>query len=100
MKGTHKVPGGKLLRVEFEAEGGTIRAFSLTGDFFLYPETGVDLINESLQGCPLEKEEIGRRVAETIASNSIEIVGFGPEDIADAIIGTTEKLQNEKAAAE
>ena len=91
MKGTYKVPGGKLLRVDFEVDGEAISTFSLTGDFFLYPETGVDLINQSLQGCPLEKEEIGRRVAETITSNSLEVVGFGPEDIANAIIDTNEK---------
>lgn len=90
MKGTLKVSGGKLIRVDFEVSEGTISSFSLTGDFFLYPEAGVDLINQSLTGCPLDTEEIIRRIENTISSNSMGVVGFEAKDIAQAIMATNE----------
>ena len=79
-----------MIRVDFEVSEGTISSFSLTGDFFLYPETGVDLINQSLTGCPIETEEIIRRVENTISSNDLGVVGFEAKDIAQAIMGTNE----------
>lgn len=91
VKGNYKVPGGKLLKVEFEVEAGTIANFSLTGDFFLYPEDGVDLINESLNGCKLERKEIEERIGAAITHNSLNPVGFSPADLASAILATKEE---------
>jgi len=91
MKGAYKVQGGKMLKVEFELEANTISSFSLTGDFFLYPEEGVDLLNKALEKCPLSEDEIEKRISEAISINNLEAVGFGPKDIANAIIETNEK---------
>jgi len=91
MKGTYKVPGGKLIRVDFEVAEGRISSFSLTGDFFLYPETGVDSINSSLTGCPINSKKIEERVNRAIESNSLEIVGFSADDVAKAVVETNEK---------
>ena len=91
MKGNYKVSGGKLLKVEFEVSEGTISSFTLTGDFFLYPEDGVDLINQAIPGCKLDKEEIEATVAEVISKNSLNPVGFGPADLAAAIMQTAEE---------
>ena len=48
MHGEYKVPGGKLVVVDFEASDGLIQNFSLSGDFFLEPDTTLGLINQAL----------------------------------------------------
>ncbi|MGH2614401.1 MAG: hypothetical protein ACRDJC_04120, partial [Thermomicrobiales bacterium] len=48
--GEHKTPGGKLIAVEFEVDGGTLRKVVVTGDFFLYPEEALPLLANALEG--------------------------------------------------
>lgn len=80
---THKVPGGKLLRISMDIEDGIIKSIKITGDFFLYPEESIEVLEKSLQGATLESvEEILNSKVEEIG---IKMVGVSVKDIVGAI---------------
>jgi hypothetical protein len=49
-KAVYKVPGGKLLRVSVEYDGGTIREVRFSGDFFIHPEDALERVEAALKG--------------------------------------------------
>ncbi len=85
-KSVVKENGEKLLRLFLMEEGGIIDSVKLTGDFFLYPEEGVDAIERSLAGVPCREKEIVDAVITAMKENSIEMVGLSPQSIARAIL--------------
>ena len=86
MHGEYKTPGGKLVRVDFEADGGALRDVVVSGDFFLYPEEALDAISGSLEGVPadLSEDEIAaqRRRGDPAGT---EWLGSSPEALAIAV---------------
>ena len=52
MHGEYKVPGGKLVVVDLELEGGRIAQVQVSGDFFLEPDTALEAINAAVRGLP------------------------------------------------
>ena len=52
MKGSSvfKIPEGKLVKVFLEFENEKIVGVKIFGDFFLYPETGIEEIEKALKG--------------------------------------------------
>jgi lipoate---protein ligase len=50
--GEYKVPGGKLVVVDFDVVEGALSDVSLSGDFFLEPDEALPAINKSLDGLP------------------------------------------------
>jgi lipoate-protein ligase A len=84
--GEFKTPGGKLIAVEFDVEGGRLRRVAVTGDFFLYPEDALELIVAALEGSPadLSAAEIADRVRSAIPPGA-ELLGTSPEAIATAV---------------
>lgn len=82
----YKIPGGKLVVVDFEIADGTIRNFQLSGDFFLEPDTALDDINQAVNG--LSEKTPLQTIASTIrAALPPETVLFGisAEGVATAI---------------
>ena len=79
----YKVRGGKLLRIEVAIEKGIITKLKLTGDFFIHPEEGITLIEQALQG--VQKEEVEQELKRIIAASGMQLVGFTPHDLADAL---------------
>lgn len=45
--GEYKVPGGKLVVVDVEAEGGVLRHVRVAGDFFLEPDEALEAVNRA-----------------------------------------------------
>lgn len=86
MHGEYKVPGGKLVVVDFEARGGRIAGFRLSGDFFLEPDTALDDINRAVDGLPIEADAvaIGKAVQGALPENA-ELLGFTPESVGTAV---------------
>ncbi len=81
----HKVPGGKMLFVRLEYDS-SIRSIDISGDFFIYPEEGVTLIERFLIGAnPFNETELRERIAKVISSNNLELIGLTPESIAETI---------------
>lgn len=48
--GEYKVPGGKLVVIDFEVHDNQLANVQLSGDFFLEPPEALDHINHALTG--------------------------------------------------
>lgn len=85
--GEFKTPGGKLIAVEFDIEGGGLRHVVVSGDFFLYPEEALGLLSGALEGLPafLREEDYAARV-ELAISGDVELLGSSPEALATAVV--------------
>ncbi len=79
----HKVPGGKLIRLSLDLEDKRIRSIKLTGDFFIHPETAIAQIEATLTG--VNVDDVNKVLRECIQKNSIVLIGFGVEDVAEII---------------
>jgi len=86
MRGDYKTPGGKLVTVDFDVNGGHLRNVRVTGDFFLYPEEALEDIRAALEGLPTSEttEGIIARIDRALPEGA-EMVGFSPEAVAIAV---------------
>lgn len=81
-----KVPGGKLLSIKV-SYSQKIESVKIMGDFFLYPESSLKLIEESLIGFDIDEDlsKISSKVSEVILNNHIELLGITPQSIEQTI---------------
>jgi len=84
--GEYKVPGGKLVVVDLEVEGGLLTDFRLAGDFFLEPDTALEDINAAVNGLPAESDAsaIAAAVREALPAGA-QMLGFNPEAVGTAV---------------
>ena len=85
-KSVYKVPDGKLLKISLEFQGEKIISVKITGDFFLYPEEGIEAIEKSLSGKKLDRKLIVGEVSRAVQKNSIELFGISAEGIAEGVL--------------
>jgi hypothetical protein len=81
-----KVEGGKLFRLRVtQTEGGV--SVRLTGDFFLEPEEGIEIIESTLAECLAlsDRSEAERRMSDSITNGDLRITGFDSKDLIDAL---------------
>lgn len=84
--GEYKVPGGKLVKVDFSVQDDALHQVVVSGDFFLYPEETLEDIRASLEGLASATDEAG--IAEHIRRQidpGAELLGTSPEAIATAV---------------
>ena len=86
MHGEYKVPGGKLVVVDFEESDGAISDFRLAGDFFLEPDEALDQINRAVEGLPTTASaaDIAAAIREGL-SDDVTMLGFSPEAVGVAV---------------
>lgn len=84
--GEYKVPGGKLVKVDFSVTGSSLADVVVSGDFFLYPEETINDITAALEGAPATEDEaaIAGRIRSRIDAGA-ELLGTSPEAIAVAV---------------
>ncbi len=82
----YKVDGGKLLRIELLQESGIIKKIKIKGDFFIYPEEAIFLIEDFLIGKKID--EFSSLLDDFLRENKIEVIGFAPLDLEVAIGGS------------
>jgi lipoate-protein ligase A len=84
-----KVPGGKLARLSVKRNG--LPKVVLSGDFFIYPDEGILIIEKTLAGLagdePLEYVESSLKMA--IKESGIELIGLDEHTIALLYKGAT-----------
>src|SRR5690606_1123735 len=70
MHGEYKVPGGKLVVVDFELVDGKIDDFRLSGDFFLEPDDALGCIDAAVVGLSPNNtiEEFGTAIQAALPS--------------------------------
>ena len=86
MHGEYKVPGGKLVVVDFEVTDGVIAGFRLAGDFFLEPDDALDDINAAVTGLPVETDASAIAAAVRAAlPEGAQLLGLTPEAVGTAV---------------
>jgi len=82
----YKVPGGKLVVVDFEVADGRIADFRLSGDFFLEPDSTLALINAAVEGLPATStvEAIGTAIQQALPLDT-QLLGVTPEAVGVAV---------------
>lgn len=86
MHGEYKAPGGKLVAADVTVEANQLVRVSISGDFFLEPDTALETINQALTG--LAADTSARELANTIddaLDESVDMIGFAAQDVAMAI---------------
>ena len=80
----YKVKNGKLLeiRVIYDEK---IQDLKILGDFFIYPDEGLEIIEKELIGVKLDLNSIEEKINHTVKKNNIEMIGIDPRSIAISI---------------
>ncbi|BAI61794.1 conserved hypothetical protein [Methanocella paludicola SANAE] len=83
-----KVPGGKLVRLRIFSDG----AVRLSGDFFIYPEEGILVIENVLSGFRGDEplEAIESALERAVRENGLQLVGLDVPVIARLYRGTVD----------
>ena len=97
MHGEFKVPGGKLVVVDFDLEDGRIVNFRLAGDFFLEPDSALELIDAAVNGLPADAAaaHIASAVQRALPEGAM-LLGFTPEAVATAVRRALQKATSWK----
>lgn len=88
--GEYKVPGGKLVVVDFEVDGsgdeGRIANFRLSGDFFLEPDEVLDDIDGAVNGLSAESsvDDIAAAIQHALPEGA-QLLGVTPESVGVAV---------------
>lgn len=86
MHGEYKVPGGKLVVADVAVQDDCLTQVSISGDFFLEPDTALDLINQALVGLPSTASQQQLAAAVTAAlDENVMMFGFSAEAVAIAV---------------
>lgn len=83
-----RVAGGKTLALDIECQGDDIIKIMISGDFFFYPEEGLELLESFLVEKKVWKGDDAEGViADFLKENKFQAVGFGPTDLAFLLRG-------------
>ena len=80
-----------MIRTRLLAKDGRIDDLMITGDFTCLPESGVEMLGQTLQGEILEEGPLAARIEAIIKENDIEMPGVGAADIETAILAAVHK---------
>ncbi|OSZ56538.1 lipoate--protein ligase [Streptomyces pharetrae CZA14] len=86
MHGEYKIPGGKLVVVDVDTEGGALCRARVAGDFFLEPDEALDAVNDALNGAPADTDaaSLAARVDAALPEGTV-MYGLTSEGIAIAV---------------
>jgi lipoate-protein ligase A len=84
--GEYKVPGGKLVVVDFELVDDRIADFRLSGDFFLEPDEALGSIDAAVNGLSPKLTIDGfAEVIRAALPSEVHLLGFTPESVGVAV---------------
>ena len=86
MHGEYKVPGGKLVVVDFDVVDGVIRNPRVAGDFFLEPDEALADIDAALEGLPAasDAKQLSAAITAGLRPGAV-MLGFSADAIAVAV---------------
>ena len=86
MHGEYKIPGGKLVVVDFTIADGLLANMQVSGDFFLEPASALDSIDRALEGLPSDSDEQALAdVVRAALGPMPQLFGITPEGVAVAV---------------
>jgi lipoate-protein ligase A len=83
MRAKDKCPNGKLCEVDVELVADKIGSVKITGDFFIHPEEGAGLMENSLMGVGVD--EVLAKLNSVVEDYKLELVGVTTEHVASLI---------------
>ena len=84
--GEYKLPGGKLVVVDFTVVDDRFTGMQVSGDFFLEPDSALDRIDAALEGLPIGTDEAALAAAILSALRpEVQLFGISPEAVAVAL---------------
>ena len=86
MHGEYKIPGGKLVVVDLDRVDGRLAGVQVSGDFFLEPDSALDVINRALEGQPADSDEVvlAGAIRDALGPDAV-LYGITPEGVAIAV---------------
>lgn len=81
-----KADGEKLLRVFLRRKKGRIETVLITGDFFIIPEEGIEIIESALVGVEIDEPAIRTHIDLIVTKNIIDLVGISAMSMSHAIV--------------
>ncbi len=86
MHGEYKVPGGKLVVIDFEVIDEHLSGVQVSGDFFLEPASARDGIDSALEGLPagLDEASLISRLQPAFGGTT-QAFGITPQAVAIAL---------------
>lgn len=96
MKGNsvYKIPDGKLVKVHLDFDKDIIVSVKIFGDFFMYPEEGIEKLESSLAGKKLVEKDLVQAISDARDLHGLEFFGLSPEGLATAILMAKEGALN------
>ena len=88
MKRAHNVyKSQKLIRImlEYDETENTINWITIAGDFFLYPEEALEILEAALIGTKLDREALKQEIDKCLKNS--EVYGFDSMSLTEAILG-------------
>ncbi|HET8554956.1 MAG TPA: biotin--protein ligase [Rhodanobacteraceae bacterium] len=86
MHGEYKMPGGKLIVADVEVDAGHLSQVQISGDFFLEPDTALDVINFALMQLPADSSEDALTAAiEKNLGDRVSMYGISARAVAVAV---------------
>lgn len=86
MRGEYKVRNGKLVAVDVDVADGVITQAHVSGDFFLEPDSALELLNHAIVGLPANAKaaDISAAVLRALP-NDAHMIGFDPQSVGIAV---------------
>ncbi len=77
----------KLIRImlEYDETENTINWITIAGDFFLYPEEALEILEAALIGTRLDRESLKQEIDNFL--KNYEVYGFDSMSLTEAILG-------------
>ena len=77
----------KLIRImlEYNETENTINWITIAGDFFLYPEEALEILEAALIGTKLDRESLRQEIDNFL--KKYEVYGFDSTSLTEAILG-------------
>ena len=76
-----------VIRVSTRIKNGFIEDIEISGDFFLYPEESLWILENYLKGIKFDKEEIEKAIKNFFKKNKVKAPLVKIGDLVNAIIG-------------
>jgi lipoate-protein ligase A len=86
MHGEYKIPGGKLVVADLNVVDARLTDVRVSGDFFIEPDSALDVIDAALQGLPADASHEALTLAiEAALDAEVTLYGITPGGVAMAV---------------
>ena len=87
-KSVYKIPNGKLLKINlnYNEKSNRIIDIDIMGDFFAYPEEGIEIIENKLKNTVMENDILYKKIESIIKKRMIQFIGLDSNGLVKGIM--------------